>query len=939
MNRRESSVANTPATAPHILQRRVPTAALGVLLAGWIAGCASSAPTATPTATGRVLATEYRQQNIGSFPVNIVLSADGRYAFTSDVGYRQAIHSLRTSDGVSVGHLDFPNRASASQPAGEATSRPAVRANRTNGLYYGLAVSGGRLYAAQGANDSILVAEIAPDGQLTQRAAIPTRPGDFPAGLAADHAGRLYVANQAANPRGDNPLTSTGSLAIYDPAAGKELGRYTFRDSYFGTSNFPLALTVTAAGGRVFVASERDNAVYVLDTRDPAHPALAATIAVGSHPEAVALTRDERRLYVANADSDTLSVINAADGTLADTILLRPATVKELAGCSPTHIALSADQHTAYVTLADMCAVAVVDLADAKVRGYLPTGWYPTSSAVAPDGRHLLVTAARGSLPHVPNFKFGPRGEPRNDSPLNVYEGVAQVVPIPRDLDDATAHALANARIDRPLRDRANPLQHISRQAGAITHVLYIIKENRTYDQVLGDLPQGNGDPKLCLFGRAVTPNQHALAERFVLLDNLYACGDVSGDGWVWSTQSMANAYVARNVPYEYSQRGRKFDFEGQNNGYPTGGVPATDPDGRPLATAEIFRNGAKPIPDVAEAGGGFLWDLCTKNGVSFRNYGFFGYFADEAAGVPGGPENYPSAKGLQPAGHNLDGLTDIDYRRFDMDFPDSDAPALLARETGDTRYLYDTNTYGKFATTSRFSEWNREFRLMLAKDPAGNAVPNLMFLRVPMDHTVGGRSGKHGPRAYIADNDYAVGQIVEAVSKSSIWPHCAIFVIEDDAQSGADHVDAHRTTGFVISPYIKAQSVDHRFYNTDSFLRTIELLLNLPPLTQYDATATPIGGWTGKPENAAPYVATMPDRAILAERNPEGGTGRGAAAPVVDPARARTRADLAAASDAMDFAHPDAAPAEELNIILWKLVKGVDSAPPAPRGSGRDED
>ena len=255
----------------------------------------------------------------------------------------------------------------------------------------------------------------------------------------------------------------------------------------------------------------------------------------------------------------------------------------------------------------------------------------------------------------VPNVGRDPKtGKPaREASPLNLLEGDVQLLPIPDDaeLNRLTQTVLTNNRLDSLAGETPNPLAHLDLKSGKITHVLYIIKENRTYDQVLGDLPQGNGDPTLCIFGRDVTPNLHALAERFVLLDNLYACGEVSGDGWVWSTQSMANAYVERNVPYNYSDRGRKFDFEGQNNGYPTGGFPAKGDDGKPTSTNPIFKDGGKPIPDVAEAPGGHLWDLCRKQGVSFRNYGFYLSVADDEVGVAGGPDNYATVPGLQPTG------------------------------------------------------------------------------------------------------------------------------------------------------------------------------------------------------------------------------------------------------------------------------------------------
>ncbi|MES1227900.1 MAG: hypothetical protein ABUL72_04460, partial [Armatimonadota bacterium] len=271
---------------------------------------------------------------------------------------------------------------------------------------------------------------------------------------------------------------------------------------------------------------------------------------------------------------------------------------------------------------------------------------------------------------------------------------------------------------------------------------------------VLGDLPKGDGDPSLTLFGREVTPNLHALAERFVLLDNLYACGEVSGDGWCWSTQGMADAYVQRNVPYQYSGRGRKFDFEGHNNGYPTGGSPAADEHGKPLATNPALKNGAKPIPDVASTGIN-IWDRARESGVSLRNYGFYLFFNDHNTGLPGGPDNYPVIAGLQPPGHDLAGVTDADFRRFDMDYPDSDAPSLYFKQTGDAHCLYRTNEYGDSKAPSRFSEWNREFQMMLAKDPSGESVPALMLVRLPMDHTSGASAGRHTPRSYVADNDY----------------------------------------------------------------------------------------------------------------------------------------------------------------------------------------
>jgi Phosphoesterase family len=296
-----------------------------------------------------------------------------------------------------------------------------------------------------------------------------------------------------------------------------------------------------------------------------------------------------------------------------------------------------------------------------------------------------------------------------------------------------------------------------------------------------------------------------------------------------------------------------------------------------------------------------------------------------EEEGVGGGPDNYPTATGLRPAGHDLAGATDLDYRRFDLKYADSEAPNVWFQKSGDPNCLFPLKTYGKYDAPSRFAEWQREFRLMLDNSPDGSAVPALMFVRMGVDHTTAASSGAHTPRSDVADNDYAIGQLVEAVSHSPIWEHTAIFVIEDDAQAGADHVDCHRTTGYVISPYIPRGSVDHRFYNTVSYLRTIELLLGLPPMTQYDATSDCLRSWSdGEVVNSEAFDAIMPSKETIADRNPEK-----EALGQDDPWR-----DLVVQSDAMDFAHPDSVPSNELNAIVWRTVKGIDSKPPVAKVS-----
>jgi hypothetical protein len=586
------------------------------------------------------------------------------------------------------------------------------------------------------------------------------------------------------------------------------------------------------------------------------------------------------------------------------------------------------------------------------VEGYISTGWYPT--AVAVTGKELLITNAKGDQARTPHdFSRGTSVT----SPLNLFEGTLWRVGIPKNAELATMTqmCLENARLTPKYLQGENPLRAISLPAGKIQHVIYVIKENRTYDQILGDLPQGNGDPRRCLFPREVTPNQHALAERFVLLDNFYDSGDVSGDGWTWSTQAQADEYTVRNVPYHYSERGRKYDFEGSNNSYPTGGFPAVGPDGKPLSDDARFSGGAKPIPDVAASPGGHLWDMAQKRGLSYRNYGFFVTDGVSSGGKVIIPDNYPASTGLQPGGHNLAGVTDVDYRRFDLDFPDGDAPAMLAEELRDAGVLWGMHSYGQASAGSRIAEWKREFALMLARDPGGKAVPAFMTIRLGTDHTSGASAGKPTPRCMVADNDYAVGELVEAVSHSPIWKNSAIVIIEDDAQNGPDHVDAHRSTCYVASPWIKRGRVDHSFQNTVSTIRTIESLLNLPPMCQYDAASDIIGGWDDAPRNSEPFVALAPSPAVLRERNPRGSTAptgqpnnsapglHGATVPA-EQVRLVTPDDLANVSAGMDFSKADHAPADLLNRVIWKSVKGVDSElPPTPHvmglGAPKDDD
>ena len=902
------------------------------------------------------------QANVGSLPMNMILTPDGKYAISTDMGFRQGLVCVSTITGAPAQPITAPAPINPDgSPAGlpisksiiqfgtEITTGPDAGAYGPLGLYYGLAVQSNgdgtsTLYASEGASNAVAVVTVGADGSLALKQTITLNAGDFAAGVALDGRGNLFVAVNETYPAGAAANTTTpGSLLVLDAVSGAIKSRYSFilpvslladGKTPFSPTNFPLAVAATAAG-KVYVTSQRDGNVSVVDCTDPANPKAGAIIPTGAHPISLLLNKAQTNLYVANAHSETVSVINTSTDAVTSTILLQPTGAHGLPGATPTGLALTPDESQLYVSLGDLNAVAVVGLAAGQTIGYIPTGWYPTAVVASPLKKQILVANAKGTQTRYPNpgyqqFTFFGQYD------LNRIEGSVQTIPVPNSahLPVETQQVFTNNRLasigtaSPTTVTSTNPLAGINLQAGKIKHVFYIVKENRTYDQILGDEPSGNGEPSLVLFGRDVTPNLHALAERFVLLDNFYDCGEASGDGWPWSTQGQANEYVIKNLPYNYSGRGRNYDFEGANNNYPTGGFPTTDPYGQPLVPNSPFHdptnNGKAPaVPDVSEAPGGHIWDDALKNinltgtGLTnkYRNYGFFALFGNNVTT----PDNYPTDVDLQPAGHDGGGITDIDFRRYDAAYADSEGPL----KTGVATALYPTQTYGHYAQPSRFTEWNREFQQMLTNDSTGNTVPAFETVRFMHDHTQGMSAGRHTPRAEVADNDYGVGQFVEAVSKSAIWNSSAIFVIEDDAQDGPDHVDGHRSTCYVISPFIKKNSVDHTFYNTDSVLKTMELLLNIPPMNQYDAVASPILDFgTDATANASVYASTMPAAGILGEITPAAKIGS-----ALFP--------LEQLSAKMDFVHPDSAPAALLNEIIWKSVKGVHSKMPATHHSG----
>ncbi len=796
---------------------------------------------------GKVIQPLGNQQDVGSFPDNLAMSPDGAFLFATDSGFRQQISVLDAFSGKLVGKV------------GDAKTP----------LYYGLAcatIDGTTmLYASGGSADKVYAYRVGADGSLEAADSFddpasvdPEKVGRFPAGicLTPDGSKLLVVENESTPSNGFH-----GALAVFDTKTRSLIKRIEL-------PAFPLA--VAYQDGRAFCTCERDGALAIVDI-DRGHVDLMRT---GDNESALLADARNHRLFVSNSNSDTVSVIDTTRRKLARTLELSSRAFASLRGGTPLGMTETPDGRLLFVAMADMNAVAVVDTQSMKLAGYLPAGWYPTAVQISRDGRRLFVANAKGVQAKNPNGK--PVGALGRYAP-NIIEGDVSTISLaevmPR-LIELTDEVVADCSTPLGRTDMAAK-QFIKPNIG---HVIYVIKENRTYDQVLGDMPEGNGDPDLCMFPKDVTPNQHALAARFGLFDNFYACAEVSADGWNWSTAGIANEYTERNVFTNYSGHGRSYDFEGTNNGAPV------DLDGE---------------RDVAQPPGGYIWDQCARQGVSYRNYGFFVAFGSDEKRPNGKPlavDNAPDRKAL--VGH-----TCLDFRRFDLDYPDSDAWLKL----GVAPAPKQLKSYGSHGDPSRISAWLREFH---GYERRGD-LPKFTMLRLPRNHTAGTTSGMSSPRACVADNDYAVGRLVEAVSHSRYWKDTVICILEDDAQAGYDHVDCHRSPILVVSPYCPAGQHDGNFYNTDSMLRTMELLLGLKPMTQYDALARPIAAFGNASSNDAAYDAILPAKEIIGEVNSS------SAYRAADSARLISRYQ------------EESGPDMELNDILWGSTIGKPGTRP----------
>jgi len=739
----------------------------------------------------------------------IAWSADGRLLWTTDSeGF------LRAAERQDDGTLAWTEAIKLPGPGGKANSAPGG---------FALDESRGVIHVALSRNNALGVVNPA-----TKRVESEIAVGIAPYTVLL-HGGKAYVSNWGGRrPRkGDVTGPTSGSQAVVDPETG--------------------------------VASTGTVSVVDLGARKA-----VTEISVGLHPSEMALSPDGSRLYVANANSDTVSVIDTSADAVVHTFSAKPMDALPF-GSAPNALAVSPDGKTLYVANGGNNLLAVLDAATGEMRGLVPTGWYPGSVVLARGGSLLCVANTKGVGTHHTEANVALKRELFGDDwhGYNAHDHMGSVsfidVPAQDELEAHTYRAASNMRLplmasllDLPeAQARPVPVPTRPGEVSHFKHVLYIIKENRTYDQILGDMEQGNGDPSLCMFGREVTPNHHALAEEFVLLDNFYCNGVLSADGHQWTDEGYVTDYLEKS-------------FGGWPRSYPYEGEDA-----------------------VAFASSGFIWDHVMRQGLTFRDYGEFVHAEIE-------PRDATWTDIYQDY---LNGTSNVKIR--------ATSPLHTLRP-----YLCPTfvGFPGTVQDVYRAREFIREFKEFEAK----GECPNFMIMLLPNDHTDGTREGFPTPQAMVADNDLALGRIVETVSHSRFWPETVIFVVEDDPQAGLDHIDSHRTVAFCISPYTKRGHVDSSHYNQTSILRTIELVFGLAPMNQLTMAANPMVNCFTDTPDPAPYKA-KPNNIPLDQMNPKVASLKG-------KAKYYAKKSMALPLDDIDQADEG-----EFNRILWHAVKGYD--------------
>jgi YVTN family beta-propeller protein len=750
------------------------------------------------------------------------------------------------------------------------------------------------------------------------------------AGVAISPDGKLLLA---ANYQNDS--VSLLDLATKSVIAELDLrpGKVNPAQKGVPGGEYPYGI-VFAGNEKAYVSSLRDREIIALNVK----PALTIISRIKTHgqPGKLIVNRAGTLLFAAADNSDSVVIVDTAkDRAVAEIKTTAPpgtlASRSGFKGSNPNSLALSPDEKTLYVTNSGTNSVAVIaldkdkDSDDSRVIGLIPTGWYPTSVSVSKSGATLYVVNGKSVPGPNPKACRTTLSTVTDDRPcaatgqyiLQLEKGGFSVIPRPDavELRELTQQVARNNHFAAPAEDpKSRRLFAFLRQR--IKHVIYIVKENRSYDQVLGDLEKGNGDPSLTLFPEAITPNHHDLARYFVTLDNFYDSGEVSGVGWNWSTAARTTDLVERTIPLNYAARGMTYDVEGLNRNINVGLDSSHDRNTEKLDDAEDQLPGhadvAAPDGPEDESGAGYLWDAALRSSLTVRNYGFFidlsHYSIIPGADPPIPLLHDPAASGTRVAAAtkaNLQQLTDPYFRGFDQRFPD---------------YW-------------RFKEWEREFDGYVTR----NDLPSLELVRLPHDH-LGlfdeAVDGVNTVETEIADNDYAVGLLVEKVAHSKYAKDTLIFIIEDDAQNGPDHVDAHRSIAFIAGPYVKQRALISRRFNTVTLLRTMEEVLGIKPLGLNDALQPPMADVFSTSQAAWTYKARVPSilrttkLPLLAPAPQE----KAAAA----PGPVHDAAYWAEKTRGFDFSAEDKLDSDRFNLVLWNGLKGDDQPYPSDR-SGRD--